>query len=111
MSASEAKSAQRRQRQEPDMKTPLAFAMTLFALNVSLAQAGEKCSVPMADWKPREDLEARLKAQGWDVRTIKTEDGCYEAYAIDDKGRRVEAYFNPKTFEPVGTADQDGGQG
>jgi hypothetical protein len=84
------------------MKTVLAFAISILALSASLAQAGEKCSVPMADWKPREDLEAKLKAQGWDVRTIKTEDGCYEAYAIDDKGHRVEAYFNPKTFEPVG---------
>jgi len=93
------------------MKTVLALAFTLFAISTTLAQAAEKCSVPMADWKPREDLEAKLKAQGWDVRTIKTEDGCYEAYAIDDNGHRVEAYFNPKTFEPVGSSDGDEDEG
>lgn len=93
------------------MKTILAIAISTFALSASLAQAAEKCSVPLADWKPREDLEAKLKEQGWDVRTIKTEDGCYEAYAIDDKGNKVEAYFNPKTFERVGSTDEDEDEG
>ena len=52
-----------------------------------------------------------MKAEGWDVRSIKTEDGCYEAYAIDAKGKRVEAYFNPQTFERVGKSDGEGDEG
>lgn len=88
------------------MKTVFASAISSFALATSLAHAADKCTVPMADWKPRADLEAKLKEQGWNVRTIKTEDGCYEAYAIDEKGNRVEAYFDPKTLEPVGAADE-----
>jgi len=55
----------------------------------------------MAEWQPREALQQKLQAAGWNVKKLKTEDGCYEAYAIDDKGRRVEAYFDPKTLETV----------
>ncbi|MBL8583403.1 MAG: PepSY domain-containing protein, partial [Rhizobiaceae bacterium] len=47
------------------------------------AFAAEKCDVPMAEWQPREALQSKLETDGWKVRTIKTEDGCYEAYAID----------------------------
>lgn len=92
------------------MKSTIAFAASALALGVSISHAAEKCSVPTTDWKPRAELEAKLKEQGWEVRTIKTEDGCYEAYAIDDKGQRVEAYFNPKTLERVG-AEEDGDEG
>ena len=69
----------------------------------SAAMASEKCDVPMANWQPREALQAKLQAEGWQVRSIKTEDGCYEAYAINAEGKKVEAYFNPKTFDAVDT--------
>ncbi|MCX7303556.1 MAG: PepSY domain-containing protein [Hyphomicrobiales bacterium] len=65
------------------------------------ATAGERCDVPLADWKPREALREKLMAQGWEVRSIQTEDGCYDAYVVDRKGNEVEAYFNPKTLERV----------
>ncbi|HCK18050.1 MAG TPA: PepSY domain-containing protein, partial [Thalassospira sp.] len=35
------------------------------------------------------------------VRKIKEDDGCYEVYAIKADGKKVEAYFNPATFELV----------
>jgi sulfoxide reductase heme-binding subunit YedZ len=37
------------------------------------------------------------------VRRIKVDGGCYEVYALNDKGQRVEAYFHPVTFENVAT--------
>ncbi|MCY1668928.1 PepSY domain-containing protein [Rhizobium sp. SL86] len=77
------------------------------ALLGSSAHASDKCSVPMNDWQPREALKTKLEGEGWKVRSIKTEDGCYEAYAIDAKGKKVEAYFNPKTFEAVSTKSGD----
>jgi hypothetical protein len=42
-----------------------------------------------------------LKEKGWQVRNIKVDSGCYEVFAIDDKGERVEAYFHPVTLERV----------
>ena len=55
-------------------------------------------------WQTQEKLTAMLKEKGWQVRNIKVDGGCYEVYAIDDKGERVEAYFHPVTLEPVKTA-------
>ena len=65
-----------------------------------------KCDVPSKEWKLREDLEDKLKEEGWDVRKIKIDNGCYEVYGFDKKGRKREAYFNPKTFELVGDVQQ-----
>ena len=47
-----------------------------------------------------------LKEKGWEVRNVKVDGGCYEVYAIDDKGERVEAYFHPVTLERVKTAER-----
>jgi hypothetical protein len=41
-----------------------------------------------------------------EVRRIKIDGGCYEVYALNEKGERVEAYFHPKTLQPVPTKKQ-----
>ena len=76
----------------------LAIAVSGFA---SQASAGNRCDVPVADWQPRNVLAAKLEGDGWQVRSIRTEDGCYEAFAINAKGENVAAFFNPKSFELV----------
>jgi len=76
-----------------------ATALTFGILSAGAALARDRCNVPISEWQPREALQQKLQAQGWKVNRIKTDDGCYEAYAIDDKGRRVEAHFDPKTLE------------
>lgn len=58
-------------------------------------------SGPESGWQPREKLEQMLVEQGWKVRRIKEDGGCYEVYALNDKGKRVEAYFHPVTLDPV----------
>lgn len=61
----------------------------------------DRCDVPMNEWQPRETLKQQLEGKGWQVRRIKTDDGCYEAYAIDENGKRVEAYFHPKSLKMI----------
>ena len=60
-------------------------------------------SGPKSGWQPAEKLEKQLTDQGWKVRRIKEDGGCYEVYGLDDKGQRVEAYFHPVTLAPVPT--------
>lgn len=80
------------------LTTVLAFGIA----SAGAAFASDDCSnVPMAEWQPREALQQKLETEGWKIKRIKTDDGCYEVYAIDEKGQRVEAYFNPKSFEMV----------
>lgn len=80
-------------------------ATTLFATG-AMAHGSFKCDEPKKEWKQRDDLQDKLKAEGWDVRKVKIDNGCYEVYGFDGKGQRREAYFNPKTFELVGDVPQ-----
>jgi hypothetical protein len=76
-----------------------AAALTPFA---ALATGLATCdSGPQSVWKPQADLEKQLTDQGWKVNRIKVDGGCYEVYAIDAGGKRVEAYFHPVTLAPV----------
>lgn len=84
------------------MRRSLSITLAVLILSgASAAFASDRCDVPMAEWQPREALQQKLEADGWKVTRIKTDDGCYEADAIDEKGQRVEASFDPKTFELV----------
>ena len=57
-------------------------------------------------WQSQEKLTAMLKAKGWEIRKIKVDGGCYEVYALDEKGERLEAYFHPVTLERVPIAGE-----
>ena len=42
-------------------------------------------------------ITQKASSMGYDVRKVERDDGCYEVYAIDKKGSRVEIYMNPVT--------------
>ncbi len=61
-----------------------------------------RCSgTDQADIKSRDEVKMHFTAQGWEVRRIKTEDGCFEVYALDDKGQRRELYVHAVTLEVI----------
>jgi hypothetical protein len=80
----------------------LAFVMTLPAAHATGLATCD--SGPKTGWQPSTKLEEMLTAKGWKVRRIKEDGGCYEVYALNDKGERVEAYFHPVTLAPVPTS-------
>jgi hypothetical protein len=61
-------------------------------------------SGPQSSWQSQDALKKKLTDQGWQIRRIKIDGGCYEVYAINDKGQRVESYFHPVTFDHVLTS-------
>lgn len=63
--------------------------------------ASDLCEVPEADRQPIESLQLKLESEGWEIKKIKVDDGCYEAYAVNAEGQKVEAYFDPQTFELI----------
>lgn len=82
------------------------FALAILALvPAGAALASDRCSVPEAEWRPQAELESTLTGKGWTISNVKKEDGCYEVYAKDEKGARVEVFIDPKTFEIVGSDD------
>ncbi|OYU38017.1 MAG: hypothetical protein CFE33_18340 [Pseudorhodobacter sp. PARRP1] len=81
------------------MRTPLTILIVMTSLGLaSAAQADEACTVPMADWQPRAAVQQMAEAQGWTVRRIKIDDGCYEIKATDAQGRAIEAKVDPSTL-------------
>jgi hypothetical protein len=58
-------------------------------------------SGPPDKWQSQDKLATTLKEKGWQIRNIKVDGGCYEVYAIDEKGEKLEAYFHPVTFERI----------
>ena len=78
--------------------TILAF---LAVLPASLARAEDDCFVPMADWQPREAVAQLAAENGWTVRRIKIDDGCYEIIGRDATGRAIEVKVHPGTLQVV----------
>ncbi len=62
--------------------------------------------VAKEEMRPQMELQRKLTGEGWKVRQIKNFNGCYEVYGFDEKGERVEVFFNPKTFQKVGEIKQ-----
>jgi len=88
------------------MRVLLAAAMlaAFFAAAPAHATGLATCdSGSREKWQPQEKLEKMLTERGWQIRRVKIDGGCYEVYAITEKGERVEAYFHPVTLAPVPT--------
>lgn len=83
------------------MRKTLTILAFLAALPAGAALADDDCFVPMADWQPREAVAEFAIAQGWEVRRIKIDDGCYEIDGRDATGRAIEVKLHPGTLQIV----------
>jgi hypothetical protein len=64
------------------------------------ASAEDVCVTAAADtWQSEEAVKAYAAELGFEVANLKTEDGCYEVYATDTIGTRLEVFFHPVTFK------------
>ena len=79
------------------------FALISSALISSFAVAGPQCTdEPKEKWQDQSAFEADLVEQGYTIKKFKVTSGnCYEIYAYNDKGQKVEIYFNPISGEKV----------
>jgi hypothetical protein len=86
------------------LKLSLTIAACCLAAASAQATGLATCdSGPKTGWQPAEKLEKMLKDKGYTVRRIKEDGGCYEVYALTEKGERGEFYFHPVTLAPVPT--------
>lgn len=79
----------------------LAAVAVPLALAAPAAADDDGCNVPREQWQPEAALRQQLEGQGWQIRRVKVDDGCYEVYATDKDGRRREVYFDPQSLQPV----------
>ena len=79
-----------------------AFLLTAIAVAIASPAfaAGNACSTaPKSAWQPQSKLEKMLKADGLTVKRIKVENGCYEVYATDKDGKRMNLAYNAETLQ------------
>ncbi len=79
----------------------------LLGLPAGMAVADDDCLVPMARWQPRAAVVRMAEAQGWTLRRIKIDDGCYKINGIDARGRPFEVRVNPATLQVIGVGPGD----
>jgi len=92
------------------MKKPLILAASSLALALTFSAPafaeddGGNCNVPSgSEWMSKSDVTAKTAEQGYNVRRVKREDGCYEVYATNKDGKRMELYINPVSGKIVKT--------
>jgi hypothetical protein len=88
------------------MKLLNALATVAIIAAASPALAAGKCTnAPKSQWQPKSALESQLQADGYKVRQIKVERGCYEVYATDKDGKRANMAYNAETLEKLDNAE------
>lgn len=82
-------------------KTRLLYVVGLAVPLAAPASSKDICSVPPANWQAQGALTQKLEAQGWKIRNLKVDSGCFEVYGTDGSGKSRETHFNPQTLQPV----------
>lgn len=84
----------------------MALAGPVLAATTATTPPAVTCSKATAtSYKPQADLTAMLAKDGLKVIKIKTEKGCYEVYATDVKGKKVNQAYNAETLEKVANVE------
>lgn len=84
------------------MKKILTMLTFLAVVPAGVAFADDDdCFVPMADWQPRDAVAQLAADNGWTVRRIKIDDGCYQIDGRDADGRRIEVTIHPQTLQVI----------
>ncbi|MGV8935601.1 MAG: PepSY domain-containing protein [Allorhizobium sp.] len=76
----------------------LAAGMVLL-LTSGTARAEERCYAPMSAWQSRNAVKELAEENGWHIRRIRTDDGCYEVSGRDADGQEFHADIDPATLE------------
>lgn len=81
--------------------TLLAVSMTLLLPSVTFATGLHSCGeTDKTAWLSQSALTEKLEAEGWSIRRMKEDGGCWEVYGTTPEGQRVEGYFHPVTGDP-----------
>ena len=96
------------------MRTLVCGALLIAGLALPMATAGATdmmtCEpVQKSEWMSEDALTRKLTEEGWSVRFMKEDGGCWEVYATDSGGQRVEAYFHPSTGKKLLVCRRGGG--
>ncbi|MBS0571539.1 MAG: PepSY domain-containing protein [Proteobacteria bacterium] len=87
------------------VKSAAALAFAAASLGAFASTYDGQCTdKPKSEWKSTADIKAHFETQGYTVGKIKASGTCYEVYAKDKDGKRVELFVNPADASVVGQA-------
>ncbi len=88
-------------------KTLLVLTLATVSLQ-AFSSESERCTQePKSKWMAERAVNAKLVAKGMNVKRIKVEGNCYEAYVITKEGKKSEVLINPMNGESVGTESNE----
>lgn len=85
------------------MKTSHVAALTAVAIAgfsisaLASTYSGSCTSEPKSKWLPTAQVQQQYEKLGYTVRRVRTGGTCYEVYAVDKSGKKVELFVNPAT--------------
>ncbi len=90
----------------------LALALVLglvvvLALTARPVAADDDCDAPVDRWQSREAVRQMAVRQGWQIRRLKIDDGCYEIRGTDAQGRAFKAKIDPATLKVLKMKERD----
>jgi hypothetical protein len=87
------------------IKTTIALALSFASLGaIASSYDGECTDRPKSQWLSTDRVKAVLEGEGYTVGKVKTDGSCYEVYAKDKDGNKVELFVNPVDATVVGQA-------
>ena len=90
------------------MRRIAEVAIVALSLTTAALADDSACGdAPQDQWVSKQTIEQKATAMGYEVRSVKVEDGCYEVYGIDQNHKRVELYFDPVTAQIAKTKAND----
>jgi hypothetical protein len=81
------------------MKLPAWSLGALLFLSSLNALAAANCpAYPKEEWASEDTLKQALADEGYKIKKFKVDGNCYEIYGWNKEGKKVEIYFDMKTF-------------
>lgn len=92
----------------PSIKLAAALALSALSFGAFASTYNGECTnQPQSKWMKVADVKARFAAQGYSVGKVKSGGSCYEVYAKDKGGKKVELFVNPVDASVVGQAGKE----
>jgi len=77
----------------------MRFLLALMSLLPMQVLASADCpAYPKEEWGAEETLKQALVDEGYKIKKFKIDGNCYEMYGRNKEGKKVEIYFDMKTF-------------
>ncbi|MES0882973.1 PepSY domain-containing protein [Roseibium sp. SCP14] len=79
----------------------IAYSLIVWFFTIPASATGlfECEATEKSAWLSETEVTAKLTAEGWDVRRMKEDGGCWEVYGTTPEGQRVEVYVHPVSGE------------